>query len=77
MYNKNEVKAGYNIYVRGLHKSVDNQQLEQLFSRFGSIKSVKVVRDPKTNESLGYGYVNFCDPRSAKMACEKVKFCHF
>jgi len=72
MYNKDQIRAGYNIFVRGLHKSIDNERLEQLFSKFGSIKSVKVGRHLKTNESLGYGYVNFYDPRSAKMACEKT-----
>lgn len=72
-YNKDQYREGYNLYVRGLDKSMGNLQLERLFSKFGKIKSVKVKRDPKTNESLGYGYVSFYDPRSAKMACENVK----
>ena len=73
-YNKSQERDRCNVFVRGLHKSIDNERLEQLFSRFGIVVSSKVQRNPKTNESLGYGYVSFQHETSAKLAVEKVNY---
>jgi len=61
-----------NIFVRGLHKSIDSKALYDTFSLFGNILSCKVVVDPETGQSRGYGYVHFIDDKSAQKAIEGV-----
>jgi len=61
-----------NIFVRGLHKSIDSKALYDTFSLFGNILSCKVVSDPETAQSRGYGYVHFIDDKSAQKAIEGV-----
>lgn len=61
-----------NIFVRGLHKSIDSKALYDTFSLFGNILSCKVVTDAETQQSRGYGYVHFYDDKSAQKAIEGV-----
>jgi RNA recognition motif-containing protein len=39
--------------------------LSRIFSKYGKIKRVKVIRDSHTNKSKGFGYVEFFDESSA------------
>lgn len=60
-----------NLWVNGLDRSVDNAQLDRIFSDFGEILMSKIVRDDQGN-SLGYGYVQFMDPRDAELAMQEL-----
>lgn len=60
-----------NIFIKNLDVSIDHKTLYDTFSMFGSIKSCKVATDP-TGGSLGYGFVHYIDPASAKAAIEKI-----
>jgi polyadenylate-binding protein len=61
-----------NIFVKNLHTSIDHKQLYDTFSLFGNILSCKVVTDPKTGESKGYGYVHYETGEAATAAIEKL-----
>ncbi|KAL6044025.1 putative ATP-dependent RNA helicase dhx33 [Balamuthia mandrillaris] len=50
---------GYNLFVFHLPSDVDDVALEHLFSPFGQMESVKVIKDKKTGESKGYGFVKY------------------
>ncbi|XP_054938951.1 polyadenylate-binding protein 1-like isoform X1 [Physeter macrocephalus] len=56
-----------NIYVKNLHVDVDEQCLQDLFSQFGKILSVKVMRDDG-GRSRGFGFVNFETHEEAQKA---------
>ncbi len=47
-----------NLYVSNLDFSIKEIELEQLFSRYGEVKSVKLIIDKKTKKSKGYAFVD-------------------
>ncbi|XP_054001559.1 RNA-binding protein 45 [Hylaeus anthracinus] len=54
-----------------LPKSMTDSELQQEFSKFGSIEYATVVKDRNTNESKGFGYVKFKKVSSAAKAFEE------
>jgi len=46
-----------NIYIGNLSQQVSEQQLEELFKAYGSVSSVKIIRDMFTGESKGFAFV--------------------
>uniref|UniRef100_A0A7S1N6N1 RRM domain-containing protein n=1 Tax=Eutreptiella gymnastica TaxID=73025 RepID=A0A7S1N6N1_9EUGL len=57
-----------NLYIGNLPPSTTNASLRKLFEGFGPIVSVKVICDAATNESKGFGFVQFADAIYAKGA---------
>lgn len=58
------------LFVCRLNPVTQDDDLELIFSRFGSIKSCKIIRDSKTGESLKYAFIEF----EAVEACEQAYF---
>ncbi|MFO0840535.1 MAG: RNA-binding protein [Phycisphaerae bacterium] len=48
---------GARLYVGNLPYSTSSDELRQLFSQFGGIKSAEVVSDRATGQSKGFGFV--------------------
>jgi RNA recognition motif-containing protein len=49
------------IYVGNLSYSSTEADLQNLFSRFGEIQSVKLITDRQTGRSRGYGFIEMED----------------
>ncbi|XVE55854.1 hypothetical protein DITRI_Ditri03aG0190900 [Diplodiscus trichospermus] len=62
------------LYVGDLDVAVTDEQLFQLFNQAAQVVSVRVCRDLATGRSLGYGYVNFNNPRDAAKALDLLNF---
>jgi len=62
-----EDEASRNLYVKGLLDIVDQEQLRTAFSKFGDIKSCRVMRE-KNGVSKGFGFVLFATEKSAQKA---------
>jgi cold-inducible RNA-binding protein len=60
------------LYVGNLTYSVDNNQLEEMFSSFGEVRSAQVVMDRDTGRSKGFGFVEFSDPQAASAAIAEM-----
>lgn len=45
-----------NVFVKFLPSNVGDSELAEIFSPFGKIVSVKVIVDPHSGTSRGYGY---------------------
>ena len=46
-----------NIYVGNLSRQAGETELRTLFSEFGEVKSIKIIKDNVTGESRGFGFV--------------------
>src|SRR5690242_16515718 len=61
-----------NIYISNLRSAIDKDELVQLFSPFGEVKSAEVVKDLFTGQSRGFGYVEMEDDEAAKKAIAQL-----
>ncbi len=46
-----------NIYVSNLSFNTNDAELQDLFSKFGTVSSAKVITDRETGRSRGFGFV--------------------
>lgn len=60
------------LYVGGLAYSVTDQELESLFSEFGTIASAAVIKDRDSGQSKGFGFIELEDADAAKKAIETM-----
>jgi RNA recognition motif-containing protein len=66
---KSQQPVEYQIYVCEMDQKVTEDDLRNFFLKFyKSITSVKIVVDPNTKQSKGYGFVRFTDQEEANNA---------
>ncbi|XP_023313987.1 nucleolysin TIAR isoform X3 [Trichogramma pretiosum] len=58
----------YHIFVGDLSPEIETQTLREAFAPFGEISDCRVVRDPQTMKSKGYGFVSFVKKTEAESA---------
>ena len=61
-----------NIYVGNLPFSTSDDDLNQLFSPFGSVSSARIIKDKFTDRSRGFGFVEMDNDEEALKAIEGV-----
>merc|ERR1719247_1884505 len=57
--DKRMQEVGANPFIGNLDEEVDEKQLYDTFSTFGVILFAKVMRDPDSSDSRGFGFVSF------------------
>ena len=62
-----------NLFVAGLPYDLDDAELEEIFEKFGAVKSAKVAMDKETGKSRGFGFVDMVNDEEAKEAIEHLK----
>jgi polyadenylate-binding protein len=62
--------AGVNLYVKNLSDNIDDQKLIQEFSKYGEIKSARVMSED--GKSRGFGFVCFATPEEATKAVSEM-----
>ncbi|MFI5672168.1 RNA recognition motif domain-containing protein [Streptomyces sp. NPDC051704] len=60
------------LYVGGLSYSVDDDGLRELFTPFGVVSFVKVIRDFHSGRSKGFGFVEMSTPEEARGAISEL-----
>jgi RNA recognition motif-containing protein len=50
-----------NIYVGNLSRQAGETELRTLFSEFGEVKSIKIIKDNVSGESRGFAFVEMPD----------------
>jgi len=63
---------GNKIYVGNLPFTTTNESLSEMFSKFGTVGSAKIVMDRDTNRSKGFGFVEMSSDDEAAKAIEKL-----
>ena len=63
---------GTRLFVGGLPWAADERELGQAFSGFGTVVDVKVIRDPETGRSRGFGFVTLSNQDEATNAIKKL-----
>ena len=61
------------IFVGNLAWSTTEEDLAQLFHPYGEIASVRILQDPETGRSRGYGFVEMPDATQAQAAIEGLQ----
>ena len=56
------------IYVGNLANTVTEQELQDLFSSFGSVASARIIKDKFTGQPRGFGFVEMEDNDAAQTA---------
>ncbi|KAJ3194064.1 hypothetical protein HK101_003569 [Irineochytrium annulatum] len=65
---KEDLTSHFHIFVGDLSPEVTDQVLAKAFSVFGSMSDARVMWDPNTGKSRGYGFVAFRDKGDAESA---------
>ncbi len=66
-----------NICIANLSSTVKDEELKQLFSGYGEVKSAEVMMDVFTGESRGFGYVEMEDESAAQKAVTELSGSEF
>ena len=61
-----------NIYVSNLSSVIQDEDLRSMFSAYGEVKSVEIVKDIISGESRGFGYIQMEDNLAAQKAIEEL-----
>lgn len=62
---------GNNLYVRNFDQDFTDENLNELFSQYGEIRSCRIMRDEKEN-SRGFGFVSFMTAEEANTALREM-----
>lgn len=61
-----------NLYVGNLPYSMNDQELNDLFSQVGEVQSARVMNDRETGRSRGFGFVEMKNEDEGRDAIEKL-----
>lgn len=61
-----------NLIVNYIPPEMTEVEFGRIFMAFGNVISVKLVRDMRTNVSLGYGFIRFADQGDAERAVQAM-----
>ncbi|MFN2439910.1 MAG: RNA recognition motif domain-containing protein [Chitinophagaceae bacterium] len=60
------------LFVAGLPYDLDDNELMEIFEKFGAVNSAKVAVDKETGESRGFGFVDMKNDEDGKEAIEHL-----
>ena len=61
-----------NIYVGNLNYNLTEEELSQVFSEYGEVVSVKIVKDRETGRAKGFGFVEMANDEEGERAVEEL-----
>lgn len=67
---KGSLTTNRQVYVGNFPYHVNEDDLEDLFTSFGTIEDIKIVKDFNSRRSKGFGFVTFADSKEARNALQ-------
>lgn len=67
------VNSGTNLFVTGIHPRLTEVDVTRLFEKYGEVQSCSIMKDPHTQESRGFGFVNMAGGSQADAAKEGLQ----
>lgn len=61
-----------NLYIKNLEPHITSNELSQAFRKFGRIVSARVMTNPATGQSKGYGFVSYAKSEEAAAALKEM-----
>ncbi|MDR0743355.1 MAG: RNA-binding protein [Tannerella sp.] len=61
-----------NIYVGNLNYRIREDDLKSIMEQYGTVDSVKVIKDRETGRSKGFAFVEMQDDKEAKKAINEL-----
>jgi RNA recognition motif-containing protein len=61
---------GSNLFVTGIHPRLSEEDVTQLFEKYGEVEKANIMRDPHSGDSRGFGFVKMVTPEQADAARE-------
>jgi len=58
------------IYVGNLPRDADEDDLIEMFSEYGAVRNIKIIRDRYSNMSRGYAFLELPDAKAALQAIQ-------
>lgn len=66
-----------NIYIGNLNYRVKESDLQQVMEEYGTVESVKIVKDRETGKSKGFGFVEILGDEQGKQAIAELNGSEF
>lgn len=63
--------------VTNVSEFAEEQDLRDMFSRYGHVTRVFLAKDRETGRAKGFAFVSYADRSDAAKACEKMDGCKF
>ena len=63
---------GKKLYVGSIPFTATEEDLTNLFSTIGEVESVKIITDPGTGRSKGFGFIEMATEEDAKRAIDEL-----
>jgi len=61
-----------NIYIGNLHYNVNEEELKEIFKKYGEVMSAIIITDKYTGRSKGFGFIEMPDDEKAKKAIDNL-----
>lgn len=62
---------GSKLYVGNLNYNASEEDIKQLFAKYGSVSSVTIIRDSYSGQSKGFGFVEMSTSEEAEKSLEQ------
>ena len=66
-----------NLYLGNLNFDAKESEIEELFTQFGQVDSVKIIRDRYSGKSRGFAFVELESDESGEKALEQLNDTEF
>ncbi|XP_075591101.1 uncharacterized protein LOC142598002 [Dermatophagoides farinae] len=69
----NETPDDRTLFVCRLNPVTETEDLQLIFSKYGEVEYVNLIKDPETNESLQYAFIKYVSKKDCEYAFEQLQ----